>query len=243
MYTFIVRIADLNIEITSVYEWVSNYCWKYKILTDKYDFKIKINQYDIANEREICKSKIDLPDKMFEATALYRKISKSIVDYDGFLFHAALFDLDGIGIAFTGKSKCGKTTHMKLWQQLHNERLKVVNGDKPIIRFLDGEYPLGYGTPWCGKENLGTNINTRLKHICFIEQSEKNETYRIDKSKCFERLIGQIFPSINSPQGIKVLSLINKLINSCEFWVIRCNTDIQAAQLAYENIIEKNKLC
>ena len=52
-------------------------------------------------------------------------------------------------------------------------KLTVVNGDKPIVRFFDEDFckeksleipdgtefgmPYAFGTPWCGKENLGGN--------------------------------------------------------------------------------------
>ena len=38
---------------------------------------------------------------------------------------------------FCGSSGTGKTTHMLLWQKMLGDRFKFINGDKPIIRFID----------------------------------------------------------------------------------------------------------
>lgn len=76
----------------------------------------------------------------------------------------------------------------------------VVNGDKPILRWRNGEaveakgagapretpggeaaetacdQPVGEfiacGTPYCGKENWGQNTSVPLRAVCFIERCE-----------------------------------------------------------------------
>ena len=130
--------------------------------------------------------------------------------------------------------------------------LTIVNGDKPIVRFFDEDFckekgldipngtefgvPYAYGTPWCGKENLGCNMRTPLKHICFIERSDKNYVTKIDKSEAVNRIMKQVYMPKDPIALTKTLGLIDRLINSCELWIIHCNMEPESAKVAYDAI-------
>ena len=130
--------------------------------------------------------------------------------------------------------------------------LTIVNGDKPIIRFFDEDFckqnnleipkgtefgvPYAYGTPWCGKENLGCNMRTPLKHICFIERSDTNFVTKIDKTQAVERIMQQVYMPKDPVALSKTLELVNRLINSCELWIIHCNMEPESAEVAYKAI-------
>ena len=132
---------------------------------------------------------------------------------------------------------------MLLWQKLIGDRLKIVNGDKPIVRFFDDEpeTPYAYGTPWNGKEHLGCNMRTILKHICFIERAEKNSCEEMSKADAADLLFNQVYMPKDPQAAINTLQLINRLISCCELWKIKCNMDIDAAQTAYNKIFEMEK--
>ena len=131
-------------------------------------------------------------------------------------------------------------------------KLTVVNGDKPIVRFFDEDFckendleiptgtefgvPYAYGTPWCGKEHLGCNMRTPLKHICFIERSDTNFVTKIDKAQAVERIMQQVYMPKDPVALSKTLELVNRLINSCELWIIHCNMEPESAEVAYKAI-------
>ena len=76
-----------------------------------------------------------------EQLCIIRKMGLSLTDYGAFLMHAAIIDVDGQGVGFTARSGTGKTTRVLLWKKAFGDRVKVVNGDKPILRFQkDGLY-------------------------------------------------------------------------------------------------------
>ena len=88
----------------------------------------------------------------FKKTAFFRKFADRLPSRNAFVLHSACFDVEGEGVAFAAHSGTGKTTHMNLWQGLLGDKMTVVNGDKPIVRFFDDEptTPYAYGTPWNG---------------------------------------------------------------------------------------------
>lgn len=134
--------------------------------------------------------------------------------------------------------------------------LTIVNGDKPIVRFFDEDFckekgleipegtefgvPYAYGTPWCGKERLGTNMRTPLKHICFIERSDKNYVTKIDKNEAVNRIMKQVYMPKDPVALANTLKLVNRLINSCKLWIIHCNMEPESAKIAYEAIFKNH---
>lgn len=214
---------------------------KYFRTATSQDFKINITNLEIE---QIKKEYIEnLPDRKSLTILIYHKLAEWLPLHNAFVLHSAVFDVDGTGIALAAHSGTGKTTHMLLWQKLIGDRLKIVNGDKPIVRFFDDEpeTPYAYGTPWNGKEHLGCNMRTPLKNICFIERAEKNSCEEMTKSEAADLLFNQVYMPKDPQAAINTLQLINRFISCCKLWKIKCNMDIDAAQTAYNKIFETEK--
>ena len=158
--------------------------------------------------------------------------------HNAFLMHGATFDYDGTGVIFTAHSGTGKTTHMLLWQQLLGDKMTVVNGDKPIVRFFEDEpeTPYAYGTPWCGKEQLGCNMRTPLKHICFIERSDKNSCEPMEKADAVNLIFNQVYMPKDPAAMMNTIQLIDRLLSCCKLWKIRCNMEPDAAETSFNAI-------
>ena len=128
---------------------------------------------------------------------------------------------------------------MNLWQKLLGDKMVVVNGDKPIVRFFDDEpeTPYAYGTPWNGKEHLGCNMRTKLKHICFIERSETNFVEKMDKNDVINLIFNQVYKPKDPIAVMKTMELIDRLLSCCNLWKIHCNMEDEAAEIAYNAIM------
>ncbi len=172
-----------------------------------------------------------------ELTAFYTKLLSFLPLHDAIFLHASLIEANDVGVAFTAISGTGKSTHTRLWQKLLGDKVQIINGDKPIVRF-ENDIPYGYGTPWCGKEHWGKNARTPIKHICFIERSEKNSCEKITAEKALKGIFSQLFIPKDPAAALKTLELLDKLLKSVDIWVIKCNTDISAATVAYNTIFK-----
>ena len=177
-------------------------------------------------------------DYYIEDLTIFRKLAEWLPLHNAFVLHSATFDVDGVGVAFAAHSGTGKTTHMNLWQQYLGDRMVIVNGDKPIVRFFDDEpeTPYAYGTPWNGKERLGCNMRTPLKHICFIERSETNYVEQVDKKDAIDRIFNQVYMPKDPMAVVNTMQLIDRLLSFCKLWTIHCNMEPQAAEIAYKTI-------
>ena len=235
---FKIRIANLVIGIENKYEYVQRMCREYETDKGTPDFCVSASEQEIAEEQK--NSVKDGGAGRFsspycESICSYRAICLKLVEYDAFLMHAAAVELDGETYLFAAKSGVGKTTHAKLWLQEFGERAKVINGDKPVCRFLDGRLYV-FGTPWCGKENLGSNAMSPVKAICFLERGADNRIRRMEERE----VIGRIFHQLLMPREEAVmnhfLDMIDRILATVECYLLRCNMEKKAARLAYEGM-------
>lgn len=229
------QLAELIVNVHNCYDYLERQCIGYKYNGNApADFTVRVTEEDIQRER-ILSGEADYDNGYLESVCAYRMIGMELPLHDAMLLHGSVISCGGKGIAFLARSGVGKTTHTMLWKQVYQERVCVINGDKPIIRFFDG-VPFAYGTPWAGKENLQINQCVQLMDICFIERSADNSVCRADPMDHLDSLMQQVLLPPDLAPAEKTLELLDKLVSGCKFWVIRCNMSNDAAMIAHDTI-------
>ena len=224
-----IKIADLAIGIDNKYEYLEHLAADY--LTDEPPvFTVSVS----AEERkaELAVSEYNYPDGYLEGIVAYRKIAEKLPSYDAFVFHGAVLNLDGEAYAFTARSGVGKTTHTRRWLKEFGERVHYLNGDKPIIRFIDG-IPYACGTPWRGKEGYGVNERAPLSAIAFLERGTENSANEIAASEIVTRLLTQMYMPRESATGaLLTMRLADRLVKSVRLVELKCNMEPSAAHVS-----------
>lgn len=238
MFKSKVKIADILVSIESEMWHLHGLCenYLYDFVEPEIDISISKEMIEYENNGIIPNSKTQIA--ICESAAALRYFNDLLINYDAFIFHGASFKVAEKGIILCAKSGTGKTTHMNLWHKMLGDNFLVINGDKPIIRFLDG-CPYSFGSPWNGKEHLHNNIKAKLTDICFIERSSINEVVKLEGPEIAQRLSSQMAQSQNPEVLFKNMEFIELLKKNCNFYIIRCNMEIEAAQVAYKAIFGK----
>ncbi len=233
------RIADFNMIFKTKYADLSRVFKSYICDSVAHCVELSCDNSEI-NYEKLHNDPRNFSLRYLEYIALLRKFSDWLPLHNAFVLHSACFDVGGVGVAFAAHSGTGKTTHMRLWQEYLGDKMVVVNGDKPIVRFFDEEpeTPYAYGTPWNGKERLGCNMRTPLKHICFIERSETNYVEPMDKADAIDRIFNQVYMPKDPIAVMNTMQLIDRLLSCCKLWTIHCNMELDAAKIAYNTIFE-----
>ena len=61
------------------------------------------------------------------------------------------------------------------------------------------------------------------------------------KENALDRIFNQVFLP-QDPSGMtKTLKLIDMMLTECNLWLIKCNTDISAAEIAYNTIFARKE--
>lgn len=228
-------IADFVVDFANQHDYLEKQCVEYRHKGNApAEFTIRVTDDDLRQERFL--SDRHYSDGYLESICAYRKLCLALPLRDALLLHGSVIACEGRGIAFLAHSGVGKTTHTMLWKRVYPEEVSVINGDKPIVRFWDG-VPYAYGTPWAGKEGIQTNTRVRLTDLCFIERSESCSVEKADKGAYVNALMMQMLHPSDPEAAIKTLELSDRLLSSCNMWVIKCNISEDAARIAHDTII------
>lgn len=225
------KIADVVFDAQTNYEYTKNLCKDYLYTGDETPaFSCVITEQDIENEKS---GEVLAPDYYIESLALYRKLCEYLLqNSNGIIFHSSAVMVDNEAYLFTALSGTGKSTHTRLWREMLKEKAVMINDDKPIIRYIDGEFYV-YGTPWQGKHNLGTNTRAKIKAICKIYQAKDNVIRKLSPKEMLNTIMIQtLIPNDMHKMDI-LLSLIDKMLKSVGLYELGCNISREAAELSY----------
>lgn len=230
------QLADLVIELNNEHDFLTKQCAQYEYTGNaSAELSVCVTDEEIRRERNLS-PEYPHSDGYLESICAYRKLCLQLPEHEGLLLHGSVIECRGRGIAFLARSGVGKTTHTMLWKQVYGDNMRIINGDKPIVRFLEGT-PYAYGTPWAGKENFQCNARVPLTDLCIIERSAENAVVQIPAEECLNAVMQQILIPSEPMMAIKTLQLLDRLLSACRIWVIRCNISDAAAILAHDTIL------
>ncbi len=230
---FTVKIADLTVGIDNRFSYVEEISRDY-LTQEEPLFILSANDGDIEYEKKL--SEEDFPIGVFESTAIYRKMAEKLTEYDAFIFHGAVIEYKKRAYLFTAKSGVGKTTHVRLWHKRFPKDVSVLNGDKPIIRLVNGEV-FAAGTPWRGKEGYGKPGMLPLSGIAFLERGENNEAYPVKSDEVLLKFATQAYIPRTEGAG-KILALFDKILARVPLVALKCNMNPDAADVALKAFLE-----
>ncbi len=225
------EIAGLRVDIRNAYPYTDRFCVKYLSQDQSSPVDITATVSEEIMEEERARSP-QFSEGYIENICLYRSICYRLPAWDRMLLHCSVLDYDGNGYAFLGKSGTGKSTHTRLWLQ-NLAPTRVINGDKPIIEYKDGEF-IAHGTPWMGKEAWGTRDSVPLKGLCFLEQAPYNAICRLKPQEVNARLFTQILLPSEEECAIKTLEFVDRLITRLPCYLLKCDISTQAVKASFE---------
>lgn len=155
-----------------------------------------------------------------------------ILHFDGMMLHSSAVVLDGYAYLFTAASGTGKSTHTKLWCDNFDGAV-ILNDDKPVMKLENGIW-YAYGTPWSGKTDLNLNLRVPLGGIAVLERGTENSIERISGKRAVYAVLNQTIRSYDAALRMKTIDLISDLLEKVPVWLLRCNTEKDAAVLSKE---------
>jgi hypothetical protein len=69
-----------------------------------------------------------------------------------------------------------------------------------------------------------------------IASSIKNSIVKIDKNQAIKRLVSQLLLPENTNQAANFFDLLEKFIDSLDFYVLTCNTNISSVEICYNGM-------
>lgn len=229
------NICGLTICADFIYNTMISRSEKY--LSDEKSPDLIIPQIPVSElERLMSNPGIDeaSAENIFTADYFYTALLK----FGGFMLHSSAVEVDGKAYLFSAPSGTGKSTHTSQWLKLFGDKARIINDDKPAIRFVDG-IPHAYGTPWSGKSDLNVNIGVPVQGICVLQRSESNFIEPLDEGTAVYSILNQTIRPSKADYMDSLLTLLDKVISTVPVWRMGCNISTQAAQTAYDAMSKK----
>lgn len=224
------KIANVVFDADFIYAYCAHICKDYLYKGDQPAcFLIKTTQEDIDKEKALTP---EFEQPYLESLAFYRKLLQKLINFDAFIFHCSAVEVDGEAFLFTAPSGTGKSTHARLWRELLQDKARMVNDDKPIIRKIDGEFYV-FGTPFNGKHELGENISARISAVCEINRATENSIKKVDVGAMLPTLLNQTLRHDSTEGFDKILTLLDQMCKKVNLYKLYCNMNVSAAELSY----------
>lgn len=232
------RIADFNIALENRYPHITRQCAAYAAPEGTVpDLTVAVSEEEL---RASIATRPEFSPGYHESICMYRRLCTVLLPRGAFLMHAAVVETGGRAYAFSARSGTGKSTHISLWHRVYGDAVTVINGDKPLLRQIDGTF-YAYGTPWCGKEGWNTNRRAPLSAICFLERSETNRIRPLSADEAVERIFHQLLRPREAAEMDMTLSLTDALLRAVPVYLLGCNISEEAARLSYETLTGTKK--
>jgi hypothetical protein len=248
---FTVRLADLNIEIHSIYPELQHFFKDYLVKNVTADLSVSWTEEEISAEKDRASNE-NYPMEYLETLAALRKISELLPLRKRLLVHGAAITYDDKAYLFTAQSGTGKSTHICLWKEYLGSRVDIVNGDKPFVSLenvdckdaanvatSDGSTRVCakvYGTPWAGKEDWEKNRSAELNGICFLQRGKENKIRKLEPAECLNYLFNQVYLPKDPVALSMTLELADLLTKNVPLYLLECDISEEAVKCSFEGM-------
>ncbi|HZW48673.1 MAG TPA: hypothetical protein VFF80_00850 [Bacillota bacterium] len=108
----------------------------------------------------------------------------------------------------------------------------MLNDDKPVLRLQNGQFFV-YGTPWCGKHQLQTNVKAPVRALSLLQQNPKNSIKKLEQHRLLPVLLNQTARPHDAVKMQKLLDLLHCFSKMIPIYQLNCSISMEAVDLAY----------
>lgn len=232
---FTIQLAGVNILINSVFP-ETEMAFVDFITNENFDYCLNITTQRIDVERVLLHSaypKKKFKDFEIEINVLYRDVPKILIKEKVILFHGVLICMEQKGFIFTAPSGTGKSTHARQWTAVFGDKVNIINGDKPLIKLSENGV-FAYGSPWKGKENIGSNECVRLYGICFLQRGYRNFIKQVEfDAKSLTWLLEQTQIKGLESSVVDRVKWFKSAAKYVSLYNLKCDISDEAVKVAY----------
>ena len=240
MESFAMEIAGAVIAVEPMFQSTREYCKPY--LSDKTpEIVFRVTAEDLMAEQLILEREAleqgikprKFKDPFLERATIQRHVADFQVSRGSLMLHGSTIAVDGKAYLFTAPCGTGKSTHTRLWRTLFGDRAVTVNDDKPFLRIIENTV-FAYGSPWCGKHGLASNVCVPLQGICILSRGKENLIQQTDPDAVMAILRQQAHTPMDDDLLAHSFDLIDAISKRVPLWQMQCNMEQDAARVSYE---------
>ncbi len=235
---YYIRIADTCIHIEHRHPLVRLICRDYIVDKAPAFLTVLLTEDEIKDALQTYETVQTLGEA--ENLLVFLTILRSAYRFQAVPLHAAVIEYEGRGYAFSAASGTGKSTHIRLWNEVFGDGVHVINGDKPLLKAVQDETGVcrirAYGMPWCGKEGQQVNASVPLAGLCFLERGTENAIRTCSEDEA----VAHFFENIPAPscdaEAAFYLQFADTVLSHLPVYLLQCTQSREAALTAYRGM-------
>lgn len=234
--TVTLAIAETKVNIKLLLEET---CDKFASFLTEYDADAPVTG---ITQDELVSAKKKYPDfvsdSIIEFNELMIKVVTLLLKQGMPAFHGTAFIWDDKAWIFAGPSGTGKTTQYFMWKVQYRDEIRMLNGDKTILRCEDDGSVTVFPTPWAGKEGMSRMESATLGGIIFLAQDSENSIEPLDLRSASKLFSPQfIFVNPTEADAYVLNKTYRAMLQSASIWYFRNKGDMESAKLAHDTIL------
>ena len=234
------KIAGAVVRVQPLFQSTREYCKPF-LADQESEFFVDMLGEDLPYEQTLLDQEAveqglkfrKFPEPFLERSIIQRRVADYLVGRNTVMLHGSTVAVDGKAYLFTAPCGTGKSTHTRLWRELFGQRAVMVNDDKPFLQ-ITSTGVFAYGSPWSGKHGLSTNVCVPLNGICSLHRGKENSIHRTDTNSLMGLLCRQVHIPAEESLEQKAYALVEQLAQAVPLWMMSCNKERNAAQVAYD---------
>lgn len=170
--------------------------------------------------------------------SVYRA-SDYLLKHDRCVIHGAAMLWHGKAWLFVAESGTGKSTQLRHWEKLYPDEIKIMNGDKPILKKEDSGIISVQPSPWKGKEDWGDDsLSAELGGIILLKQGDGNRIVRTSPVYCSARMLSLFFSTFETKETVHALCQFEEaILQIVPVWQLTNLGDLDSARLTHDTLL------
>ena len=220
-------------------------------------FGIFLNSAEQSDERSVCET-VKVSDKAFDewnqdwqaphnafteySLSIY-PVTDHLLKYGACAFHSAAFLWRGKAWLFTADSGVGKSTQLRNLVSLYDDEVKIMNGDKPLLKLEESGGISVFPSPWRGKENWGNDqLTATLGGVILLKQGKENNIKRVQPLDCTAMLISQVFSLFEKEESVhSACRIIETMLETVPVWKLTNLGDLDSTRMVYNTLLAQER--
>ena len=235
---YYINLAECNIPILFRFKETEKYLKKYlsRKSEENRDTPIIVSEQEY-NDWSFIGNKVD---SFAEFCLLCQPVSDFLLCHNRCVYHAVAFSYKNLAWIISAGSGVGKSTLCQELIKTHQDKISVINGDKPILR-ADHNKVMVYPSPWNGKEGWHGAREAKLAGIFLLRRGDKTKIEKTSTKESSIIIYLNIFQTYTKENIIKAAGrLTETIVKNTPIWTLTENDVKDGAELVYKIIREYN---
>lgn len=174
---------------------------------------------------------------LLEETADYLPLNNNVI------YHGVALIYGKGAYVLTAPSGTGKSTQYSNLRTMYGNRIRIINGDKPILGWASDGQIIVHPSPWTGKERWAGKEKAPLHGIILLEQGQTNIVRPMDMHEAVLPIIQEFIYTAKTRESVHtVFRMADTMLRGVPLYKLINKGDVESSAMLYDIIVRTEQL-